>query len=431
MSCCCCFFFGNAITTVFLICPEKREEMHPNGDQCKEKRKKKSFKLDTAETNIYMSSRFHLTEKLSLSVIHPAVIQALPSVQQALPSLQCTQQRHPTDRPTKKVKTTVQKPSFSGRIFPGLPAKIEEFTMPKVKGIVDVKDRSKTWVSQAFRQEAKQIRATKMSTRPKKVRRVLPSIPKETRTPKGSPTEIRRPPSIQPMVVKPLTTWSVTRWKARLPTRLPTIIKEETLPKIAEETCFQNKADTTDLGNRPLVVSGEDEAGIKLQLTSQTTRKRRGTKEGLKLSKAGKQEPRKILKNATVIRPGLRPIYNEVSNEIPIYPEHIVRPGSSKFKSINCEQFPNYEPSLRKSQRQRTTMKVQDSEGSLKRPYTKETILQDGDRERELPRLEKIVTLPNFYDHLASQKSPRQPQAESKEAMDQFSKREVHRAYDH
>ena len=122
--------------------------MHPNGDQCKERRRQ----VETAETNIYTYSRFHLTKKLSLSAIHPAVIQALPSVQQALPSLQCTQRRHPTNSPTEKGKATVQKHSFSGRI----PAKIEEFTMLKsmlkAKSIVDVNDQSKTLVSKALRQ---------------------------------------------------------------------------------------------------------------------------------------------------------------------------------------------------------------------------------------------------------------------------------------
>ena len=401
--------------------------MHPNGDQCKERRKK----VETAETNFFMSSRFNLSKKLSLSLIHPAVIQALPSVQQALPSLQCTQRRHPTNSPTEKGRATVQKPSFSGR---RIPAKIEEFTMLKsmlkAKSIVDVKDRSKTLqlVSQAFRQEARQVRATKMLTRPKNVSQVLPRIPpKETRTPKGSPTEIRRPPSIEPimMIVTPLTTCSVTR--------LPTKTKEATFPKLTEETtCFQNKADTTYLENRPVVVSGENEAWIKLQLTSQTTRERRGRKEGLKIPKLGKQEHRKILKNSTVIRPGLRPVHNEALNKIPIYPENIANPAEpSEFKPISCTQSPNYEPSLRKSQIQRTTMKVQDLEGSLKRPYTKEFILQDGDREGELPPLEKIGTLPNFDDHIASQKSPWQPLAERRGAMDQFSEREVHRDNDY
>ncbi|KAK2559624.1 hypothetical protein P5673_017705 [Acropora cervicornis] len=400
--------------------------MHPNGDQCKERRRQ----VETAETNIYMYSRFHLNKKLSLSAIHPAVIQALPSVQQALPSLQCTQRRHPTNSPTEKGKATVQKHSFSRR---GIPAKIEEFTMLKstlkAKSIVDVKDQSKTLVSKTFRQEARQVRATKMLTRPKKVSQVLPRIPpKETRTPKGSRTEIRRPPNIQPivhvMIVTPLATCSVTR--------LRTIIKEETFSKLAEETtCFQNEADTTYLENRPVVVSGENEAWIKLQLTSQTTRERRGRKEELKIAKAGKQEHRKILKNATVIRPGLRPVHNEALNKISIYPENIANPAEpSEFKPMSCTQSPKYKPvpSLRKSQIQRTTMKVQDLEGSLKRPYTKEFILQDGDRERELPPLEKIGTLPNFDDHLASQKSPWQQLAERKEAMDQFSEREVHRA---
>lgn len=400
--------------------------MHSNGDQCKERRRQ----VETAETNIYMYSRFHLTKKLSPSAIHPALIQAFPSVQQALPSLQCTQRRHPTNSPTEKGKATVQKHSFSGRI----PAKIEEFTMLKsmlkAKSIVDVKDQSKTLVSKAFRQEARQVRATKMLTRPKKVSQVLPRIPpKETRTPKGSRTEIRRPPSIQPivMIVTPLATCSVTR--------LRTIIKEETFPKLAEETtCFQNEADTTYLENRPVEVSGENEAWIKLQLSSLTTRKRRGRKEELKIPKAGKQEHRKILKNATVIRPGLRPVHSEALNKISIYPENIANPAEpSEFKPMSCTQSPKYKPvpSLRKSQIQRTTMKVQDLEGSLKRPYTKEFILQDGDRERELPPLEKIGTLPNFDDHLASQKSPWQQLAERKEAMDQFSEREVHRDNDH
>lgn len=401
--------------------------MHPNGDQCKERRRQ----VETAETNIYMYSRFHLTKKLSPSAIHPAVIQALPSVQQALPSLQCTQRRHPTNSPTEKGKATVQKHSFSGR---RIPAKIEEFTMLKsmlkAKKIVDVKDQSKTLVSKAFRQEARQVRATKMLTRPKKVSQVLPRIPpKETRTPKGSRTEIRRPPSIQPivMIVTPLATCSVTR--------LRTIIKEETFPKLAEmTTCFQNEADTTYLENRPVEVSGENEAWIKLQLTSHTTRERRGRKEELKIPKAGKQEHRKILKNATVIRPGLRPVHNEALNKISIYPENIANPAEpSEFKPMSCAQSPKYKPvpSLRKSQIQRTTMKVQDLEGSLKCPYTKEFILQDGDRERELPPLEKIGTLPNFDDHLASQKSPWQQLAERKEAMDQFSEGEVHRDNDH
>ena len=197
-----------------------------------------------SEAKMYKSSGILLTENLHLSIIQPTVIQALPCAQRTLPSLQSIAKQCRPNSPTTERKARPKPGSPGRRILPSLP-RIDNLALPKIQSSALRRvgaSATQPPILPTIEEQSllgAQLSDTKVHTRIKRVRRLLPSIPPtETRTPPSIPaTRTRTPPNIQPTAVKPLPKRRGERSKLMLPS-LP-IIDEEMSPKPADETTLK------------------------------------------------------------------------------------------------------------------------------------------------------------------------------------------------
>ena len=304
--------------------------------------------------NINKPSSLQLTEKLNLPVVKPTVIQALPTAQRTLPSLQSIEKRSTPNSPTKNRKA-VSKPSSTGRrILPSLP-RIEDLTLPRIQPSAMKRGDCSTKplmpiLQTSFEEQilrSAQISETKMGTRTKRVRRVLPSIPPtETQTPRMPPTpQIRDQSSIQP-TVKPLTKCRGARRKPMMPS-LPTI-KEQTSPMPVEKI--------TPLASvgRTVQNSGLAENEASLALKEGETLSSLQKKRESSLRQGEKDETLRKKKDEWEIQPRKKEPQNK--------PNKAVKETQTSFQPVDKEARPSLKPIDKEREYLKCTDTAQESE---------------------------------------------------------------------